>query len=81
MTRYSVRCCQILRVSGEAEAIAVANNTQHGLASAVWSRDRKRAERVAHQIEADFTNINDITVLQDIYVQFGGIKKLWSWPL
>ena len=41
----------VIRVSGEAEAIRVANDTEYGLSAAVFSRDIQRALNVARRIE------------------------------
>ncbi|RYE33294.1 MAG: aldehyde dehydrogenase family protein [Hyphomicrobiales bacterium] len=65
----------IIKVSGDAEALDLANNTEFGLASAVFSRDIRRAERFANGIVAGMTNINDQTVQTDIYGPFGGEKN------
>ncbi|MFG2964767.1 MULTISPECIES: aminobutyraldehyde dehydrogenase [unclassified Streptomyces] len=43
----------------EAEAVSLANDTAFGLASSVWTSDGQRALRVAHQIEAGVTWVND----------------------
>lgn len=65
----------VVKVSGDKEALALANNTEFGLASAVFSGDVRRAERFAQCIEAGMTNINDQTVQTDIYGPFGGEKN------
>jgi acyl-CoA reductase-like NAD-dependent aldehyde dehydrogenase len=45
--------------STEQEAIDLANDTRYGLGSRVISKDKKRAERVASQIEAGTVEINE----------------------
>jgi betaine-aldehyde dehydrogenase len=49
----------VLPFEDEANAIALANDSQFGLASSVWTTDIARAIRVAHQIQAGVTWIND----------------------
>ncbi|MDH6195837.1 betaine-aldehyde dehydrogenase [Mycobacterium frederiksbergense] len=43
----------------EQEAIALANDCRYGLGSSVWTLDGGRGLRVAHQIEAGVTWVND----------------------
>lgn len=42
----------------EKEAIQLANDTQYGLGSAIWTTDQARATRVANQIEAGIVMVN-----------------------
>jgi aldehyde dehydrogenase (NAD+) len=42
----------IIKVTGEEEAIRVANDTEYGLSSAVFSRNAERGVRVALQVKA-----------------------------
>ncbi|NJK32838.1 MAG: aldehyde dehydrogenase family protein, partial [Deltaproteobacteria bacterium] len=65
----------VVRVKDEAEAIEVANATEYGLSSSVFSKDHVRAKRIADQIVAGSTCINDwalMYMVQDL--PFGGIK-------
>jgi acyl-CoA reductase-like NAD-dependent aldehyde dehydrogenase len=43
----------------EAEAVAIANGTEFGLATSIWTRDVARAHRVAHALHCGITWIND----------------------
>ncbi|PDT06966.1 aldehyde dehydrogenase [Rhizobium sp. M1] len=64
----------IIRVSGEAEAIRIANDTEYGLSSAVFSRDVQRAMAVAARIESGICHINGPTVHDEAQMPFGGVK-------
>ena len=48
----------VMKFKDEKEAIALANDTDFGLASAIWSKDGARATRVANQIQAGIVMIN-----------------------
>ncbi len=49
----------IMKVADEAEAIRLANDTRYGLGSSVFTKDLARGRRVATQLEAGSTWIND----------------------
>ena len=57
----------------EAEAVALANATDYGLAAYIWTADLARAHRVAHAVEAGMTWINSHNV-RDLRTPFGGVK-------
>lgn len=59
------------------EAIAMANDTEYGLCSSVWSRSTDRALEVASQIEAGMTIINNhlFSEVGTREIPFGGWKQ------
>ncbi|PTE21072.1 salicylaldehyde dehydrogenase [Cereibacter changlensis JA139] len=64
----------IIRVKDDEEAIAVANDTQYGLSSAVYGSDITRALSVADRIESGICHINGPTVSDEAQMPFGGVK-------
>lgn len=48
----------VLRFSTEEEALAIANGTEYGLGSGLWTRDLQRAHRMAERIHAGMCWIN-----------------------
>ncbi len=64
----------VIEVSGEGEAVAVANDTPYGLTAAVFTRDFSKAMALTEQIESGIVHINDQTVHDEPQVPFGGMK-------
>lgn len=64
----------IVRVRGIEQAIAVANDNEFGLSSAVYGRDTARAWQVAARLETGICHINGPTVHDEAQMPFGGVK-------
>ncbi|WEJ58202.1 aldehyde dehydrogenase [Devosia sp. FJ2-5-3] len=64
----------VTRVSGVDEAVRVANDTEYGLAAAVFGRDTTRAMAVAGRIQSGICHINGPTVHDEAQMPFGGVK-------
>lgn len=64
----------IIRVASEDEAVRVANDTEYGLSSAVFSRDVQRALAVAGRIQSGICHINGPTLNDEAQMPFGGVK-------
>lgn len=65
----------IIRASNEADALNIANDTEHGLAAAVFTQDVERGSRFAQQLESGMAHINDQPVNDLPYNPFGGEKN------
>jgi acyl-CoA reductase-like NAD-dependent aldehyde dehydrogenase len=63
----------VLAFDDEEHAIALANETLYGLASAVWTHDLRRAHRMAEAIDAGLVWVNTMHVLGP-GLPFGGWK-------
>ncbi|WP_236864323.1 aldehyde dehydrogenase family protein [Brevibacterium daeguense] len=57
------------------EAVALANGTDYGLVSAVWTQNLSRAHRVAAEIEAGQVFVNTYGAGGGVELPFGGFKK------
>ncbi|ROR46373.1 aldehyde dehydrogenase family protein [Kitasatospora cineracea] len=58
----------------EAEAVALANDTEYGLSACVWSRDADRPLRVARQLDAGLISVNSWANLT-VEFEEGGFKS------
>jgi acyl-CoA reductase-like NAD-dependent aldehyde dehydrogenase len=63
----------IIRVAGEEQAIAAANDSEYGLSASVFTRDSARGLRVARRIRSGICHINGPTVQDEPQMPFGGV--------
>ena len=63
----------VMRFTDEDEAIAMANDTEYGLAAGVWTRDLGLGHRVADALDAGTVWVNTYRAL-NFAVPFGGTK-------
>jgi acyl-CoA reductase-like NAD-dependent aldehyde dehydrogenase len=64
----------VIPFAGEAEAIALANDTIYGLSGSIWTRDGARAMRVARAIDTGVLSINSNSSVR-VSTPFGGFKQ------
>jgi len=57
----------------EAEALAIANNTDYGLAGSVWTADIEKGRRIAEGIDTGMVWVNT-WLHRDLRVPFGGVR-------
>lgn len=67
-------CVSVISFKTEEEAIALANDTTYGLASALFTKNLTKAHRVAAELEAGMVWINSSND-SDVRVPFGGVKQ------
>lgn len=65
--------CHIMPFDSEDEAIALANDSDYGLAAAIWTQNLNRAHRVAAAMETGLVWVNT-WFLRDLRTPFGGSK-------
>lgn len=65
----------LIKADSDEEAIEMANETQYGLSSAIFTTNLERGEELALRIDSGMTHINDQTVNDSPIVPFGGNKE------
>jgi acyl-CoA reductase-like NAD-dependent aldehyde dehydrogenase len=66
----------VITVDSEQEAIDLANDSEFGLGASVWTKDRAKGERMAHQIESGMVWTNDHSFSHGACVcAWGGVKE------
>ncbi|ORY54559.1 aldehyde dehydrogenase domain-containing protein [Pseudomassariella vexata] len=64
----------LIEVETEQEALRIANDTEYGLASAVFTEDLRTGLRFAKGIESGAVHINNMTVHDESALPHGGVK-------
>jgi len=66
----------VVSVDSEEQAIELANDSEFGLGASVWTKDRAKGERMAHQIQSGMVWINDHSFSHGACVcAWGGVKE------
>ncbi len=63
----------LISVKNIEEAIKLSNDSQYGLGASIWTKDKKKAEKIARHIQSGIVWINDVNIA---YPQcpWGGVK-------
>ncbi len=64
----------LIPFDGEDEAVALANDSEYGLAAGLWTRDSSRAHRVSARIQAGIVWVNTYRFLR-WSTPYGGLKQ------
>lgn len=64
----------VYKVSSDAEALELANNSQYGLGGAVFSQDEERAAALARKLDVGMANVNT-PAGEGAEIPFGGVKN------
>ena len=64
----------VVRFKTEEEAVRLANDTEHGLAAGIFTRDSARSLRVSKAVKAGIVWVNTYRVISPV-AEFGGMKN------
>jgi vanillin dehydrogenase len=64
----------VMAADGPNDAVRLANDTEYGLAAAVFGQDVPAALEIAQRIESGICHVNDTTVHDEPQMPFGGVK-------
>jgi aldehyde dehydrogenase (NAD+) len=62
-------------VSGEDEAVKLANDSAYGLSAGIITGDEERGLSVARRLETGMAHVNDASVYDEPNAPFGGVKS------
>ncbi|KAK0719302.1 Aldehyde/histidinol dehydrogenase [Lasiosphaeris hirsuta] len=64
----------LIEIETEEDALRIANDTEYGLSSAIFTEDLRRGLRFAKEIETGAVHINSMTVHDESALPHGGVK-------
>lgn len=64
----------IITFANDQEAVALANQAEHGLSASIHTANTARGNMIADQVDAGMIHVNDQTVNNEYQVPFGGLK-------
>ncbi|KAI8470576.1 MAG: succinate semialdehyde dehydrogenase [Monoraphidium minutum] len=64
----------LFRFSTDDEAVALANDTEYGLAAYFYTRDLRRAWTLAERLEYGMIGVNEVAITSEV-APFGGVKQ------
>jgi len=64
----------VLPIQSYDEAVEVANNTDYGLSSSIYTQDVNHSFRAMQDLEAGITYVNGPTIGAEAHMPFGGVK-------
>lgn len=64
----------VIRAHNAEDALRVANDTDFGLGSSIWTADVEQGRKLAERVEAGLVFVNGM-VASDARLPFGGIKR------
>ncbi|HEY2972937.1 MAG TPA: aldehyde dehydrogenase family protein [Pyrinomonadaceae bacterium] len=66
----------VMTFKTEEEAVKLANDSVYGLTASVWTKDIRRGQRIAEQIEAGTVMVNEVVYTHGIaQTPWGGVKE------
>jgi aldehyde dehydrogenase (NAD+) len=65
----------VVTVSGEEEAVKLANDSEYGLSAGIITTDEERGLSVARRLETGMAHVNDTSVYDEPNAPFGGVKS------
>ncbi|SPJ78738.1 related to aldehyde dehydrogenase [Fusarium torulosum] len=65
----------LITIESEEEAIKIANDTDYGLSSALFTSDLQRGLRIAREIETGAVHINNMSIHDEASLPHGGAKS------
>ena len=77
MKSHLDHCCRLFLLIQKKKRLALANDSEYGLNSSVWTADEQKANRVAAQLVTGAVNINDVLVsVANHHLPFGARNKV-----